>query len=339
MPNESNYLCGKDSKMVELTGNKLIKNLDAKTVELFVYTLCASFFLASLTASILGVFLIPEQVVVKPKGMREGSPLNGGFIDQRVTLSPQDLKQLYMRNIFNSEAPAIEEEGTVDNSNAQDLVKSDLPLKLLGTIFASDPGLGIAIVENTSKKSVNSFMVGDVILEGAIVREILRERVIFDRNGRREYIEVEKKELSRSRRQAGQAKTPSLGLSPLASKAPPNSFKEEGFERSGSSIVMSETYKQRLLTADFAKVLQDAKASPNYVEGELRGFKLNRIRSDSIYEKAGLQNNDVVEEVNGVPLRDTAQAIRLLNSLRSANEIEVRVNRGGSSLSLNLEIR
>jgi type II secretory pathway component PulC len=75
------------------------------------------------------------------------------------------------------------------------------------------------------------------------------------------------------------------------------------------------------------------------VDGELRGFIITRIRKDSIYEKAGIQNDDIVEEVNGVPLTDTSQAIRLLQSLRNESEIEIRVKRGGSPMSFTIGVR
>lgn len=75
------------------------------------------------------------------------------------------------------------------------------------------------------------------------------------------------------------------------------------------------------------------------VDGELKGFKLDRIRSDSIYQKAGLQNGDVVEEINGIPLTDTSQAIKLLQSLRNEADIEIRFSRSGAKQNLNMKVK
>src|SRR5690606_24595164 len=126
-------------------------------------------------------------------------------------------------------------------------------------------------------------------------------------------------------------------VAPIATEPPPPTYKEEGFERKDREITMTQAYKQRLLTEQFTNVLQDAKATPKIGEGgEIQGFCLTRIRKDSIYEKAGLQNDDCVTEINGVPLTDTAQAIRLLQSLRNENEIEVRLMRGGAPTRFNL---
>ena len=89
------------------------------------------------------------------------------------------------------------------------------------------------------------------------------------------------------------------------------------------------------------KVLQDAKARPNMVNGVLKGFELTRIREDSIYEKAGFQNGDIVEEINGIPLKDAASSIRLLQQLKAknVNDIEVRLNRGGSIMDMVISIQ
>jgi len=133
--------------------------------------------------------------------------------------------------------------------------------------------------------------------------------------------------------------TESPGIAPIATEPPPQTYQEEGFERKDREIQMAQTYRQKLLTTDFTKVLQDAKASPNMVDGELRGFELSRIRKDSIYEKSGLQNADIIEEINGVALTDVAQAIRLLQSLRETPEIELRIVRGGAPMKFTLTIR
>ena len=130
-----------------------------------------------------------------------------------------------------------------------------------------------------------------------------------------------------------------LGGSGYATEPPPESYKEEGFERKGTSIEMSSEYKNRLLTADFAAVLQDAKASPNVVNGVLKGWKLDRIRKGSIYEKAGVQNGDVIMEINGVMLNDAAQSIKHLQGLRNESELDLSLDRGGTKLNFNFKVR
>ena len=259
------------------------------------------------------------------------SSLNQGGVDAIVR-----------RNIFNSEGAIGDKTDapTKQQEQVTEVVKSDLPVKLVGTIYGGDPFSGIALVENTTKRTINSFMISDSLAKDAVIKEIHKERIIIDNNGRLEFIEVDQQQLTRSKRRKKAAPAvASTGVAPLATDPPPSSYKEEGFERKDREMSMTQAYRNKLLSTDFTKVLQDAKASPNVVDGELKGFILTRVRKDSIYEKAGLQNDDIVEEINGIPLTDTSQAIKLLQSLRNESEIELRINRGGSPQKFLLNIR
>ena len=165
----------------------------------------------------------------------------------------------------------------------------------------------------------------------------------MDRGGRREFLDMEVTELVRSSRDRSKKKPPGGAKSdeptPIASGPAPENFKEDGFERAGSNIQITSAWKENLLTTDFTRVLQDAKAEANVVDGEVKGFRLTRIREGSAYLKAGFQNNDVIEEINGVPLKDAGNAIRQLQQLKTASDIEVRVNRGGSSFNMNIQVK
>ena len=259
------------------------------------------------------------------------------------SLSQASIDTILKRNLFNSDGEVEDtatEEKKGDEEKSAEVVKSDLPVKLLGTIYGGDPFSGIALVENETKKTVNSFMVGDILTKDATVKgEVHQERIIVDHNNRLEFIEVTTEGLNRSRRHSKKPASTEPTIAPIATAPPPDNYKEDGLERKGHDTVMTDVYRKRLLTTDFAKVLQDAKATPNMVDGELRGFESwTRIRQDSIYEKAGLKNDDIITEVNGVPLTDTAQAIRLLQSLRNESDIEVRILRGGSPQKFTLGI-
>ncbi len=307
-----------------------------------------SFFLASVISIIVGRALLSTDDInrVGKVPSSAGTTIELTLPEGTVTLNNQAVQKILHRNIFNSEGPAEDPlaGGQKTEKTPQDdkPVKSDLPLKLLGTIYAGNSLLGIALVENTEKNLINSFMVGDMLVEGVVILEVGRDRVILSRNGRKEFIELAKTELIRSRRDKKKSKkviTSSDEPTPLATEPPPDAFKEDGFERKGDQVEMSGSYRERLLSSDMAKVLQDAKATPNMVGGELKGFILDRIRKDSIYEKSGFQNGDIIEEINGISLNDTAQSIKLLNSLRGESEIEIRYKRGGKWAVKALNVR
>ncbi len=303
--------------------------------------LVASFVLASTLSLYMSIVLLP--VGKSTRAGREKAANDTPRIDA-ATFNRADLDLIMDRNIFNSEGKLGDsiEGSTPKSRTASDrLVRSDLPLKLTGVIAAGDPFNGLAMIDNTEKKKTGSYMVGDPIVENVQLVEIYDDRVILERNGGREYLEMAQFEMPAGRRK-GQRPSGggALPLDRIASRPPPESFREDGFERKGSTIKLTEEFKRNLLSADqLTKVLQDAKAEPNMVGGELKGFRLTRIRENSVYEKAGFQNGDIVEEINGIPLRDAAGAIKLLNQLKNEKDIEVRLNRGGAVSTLGIQIQ
>ncbi|MBI2601539.1 MAG: hypothetical protein HYW48_00635 [Deltaproteobacteria bacterium] len=294
----------------------------------FVLALIASLFLSRIflpQVSTRGIFERPAMVVIE----REAS-----------TLNPNSIKEIVDRNIFNKEGKVPKEDALVSKEKGPagvEAIKSDLPLKLTGTIYGGNPQAGLAVIENTEAKKQNSFLVGDRVMDKVTVAEIHRYKVILQVADHKEYIELEEKIIERGKRakdKKGKVAALSGMLQPGAEK-----FSEEGFERDGAAITMSSDYRQKLLSSDFAKILQDAKAEPFLEGGELSGFQLRRIKPDSIYMKAGLIDGDIIKEINGVSLVDTAQTIKLLNSLRGANEMEFSLVRGGKKMTIQLQVK
>ncbi len=322
---------------------RLIRFLRRFSFQWISAILAAAFILASGLSLYMSFVFLPVGKINRTKVRTSSEILK---LDKKKS-HKADHDIILERNIFNSEGKtgdAIDGPAKPGGGpRALDkLVKSDLPLKLVGLIFAGDPYNGLAMIENTQKKRTSSYMVGDTIQDDAKLLEIYDDRVILERNVGREYVELEKFVMPTSKRK-GQAPKGGVGgvtLDRLASKPPPDTFLEDGFERKGMNIKLTEEFKRNILAPEMlTKVLQDAKAEPNLVGGELKGFRLTRIRENSVYEKAGFQNNDIVEEINGIPLRDAAGAIRLLNQLRSEKEIEVRVNRNGTSTNMQIQIQ
>lgn len=264
----------------------------------------------------------------------------------KVERKPMDkavLVAILDRNIFNSEGKVGDSiDGPARTKASDKILKSDLQLKLLGVIFSGDPFNGLAMLEIGSANKTTSYMVGDKVQDDAVLYQVFDDRIILERaGGIREYVELQQFEIvsSRGKKPSREIKS-GAGVGTIAGGASATEFKEDGFERKSNSIKLTQEYKRNLLSPDnLTKILQDAKAEPNMVGGQLQGFRLTRIKEDSVYEKAGFQNGDIIEEINGIPLRDAGGAIRLLNQLREAKDIEVRMNRNGAVSNLAIQVQ
>jgi general secretion pathway protein C len=81
------------------------------------------------------------------------------------------------------------------------------------------------------------------------------------------------------------------------------------------------------------------RAVPHFQDGKAAGFRLFAIRQDSVFEKIGLKNGDIISKINGNELTDPARAMSLIQELRSEGHITVDVMRNRQPTTLNYEIR
>lgn len=297
--------------------------------------LTASFIVASAVSTAIGYFMMGQT------DTRSHSPIDiqqESHWSTAPTLSKSQVDKILERNLFNSEGQM----GDIDpNSTSTKASKTTLPVKVLGIIYGGNPFAGLAMVENTEKRTVNSFLVGDLLSPDATVKEIHVDQILISNMGRTEFAPLDAVEIRRSSRGGRRTTKPSTSLTGAgyATDAPPENYQEEGFDRKGNNVEMTQEYKNRLLTVDFANVLQDAKASPNVVDGVIKGWKLERIRKGSIYEKVGIQNGDVIEEINGAALTDASQAVKTLQQMRNEGTIEIRGSRSGQPFTKSLKVR
>ncbi len=299
--------------------------------------MAVGFVLASLLSLLIGHFILPTEKDLRIESNSAQDGESGTILDYRTeTLTEIDIQQILDRNIFNSQGK-FPEEDTQDEEGGPGIVESTLPLRLVGTISGGNPYIGIAIIENKEKNVVNSFMVTENIMESqnAILDEIYPQRIILTHNGRKEFIKLDIKNVVRISRKAKKG-----GGRSLASSSDSNDYYvEDGFERKGSQVRLTQSYKADLLGAQLQKVLKDAKADPRTgPDGRVNGWTMKNIKPDSIYQKMGIKEGDVVTEVNGYSLNDGPKAVKVLRSLQKEEKFKIRVERGGSSFDIDMGV-
>lgn len=249
-------------------------------------------------------------------------------------LEPPDVGEfnsIIARNLFNSESADAD---TTDQGCEPQ--PSNLPLKLRGVIYGGAANASLVLLESTATRETDSFVLGESVPGNAKISDISRDRVYFIRNGCPQYLAVEQPEPLKRREADPSRRTQALAPASVGGSA---DFSEEGFERKGTEINVTKQWIERAVTLDFAKTLQDAKASPNMVGGQVKGFVLTQIRPDSVYEKMGFENGDVVRSINGIELNDAARAIQTLNAMRNEAQLEVTLERAGAVQTRKIQVK
>jgi general secretion pathway protein C len=90
---------------------------------------------------------------------------------------------------------------------------------------------------------------------------------------------------------------------------------------------------------DLPKLLSQARAVPYMVNGSMNGFRLDSIAPASFYEKIGLKQGDVLQQVNGVDIRDPGTMLTLFQQLRNEKTVRLDVLRSNQRTAMTFDIR
>jgi general secretion pathway protein C len=85
---------------------------------------------------------------------------------------------------------------------------------------------------------------------------------------------------------------------------------------------------------NFADVIKQARVIPHSVNGAPAGFRILRIQNQSIFQRLGLANNDIIQRVNGESLASADQALRLFTLFQNEREIVLDIQRSNEDLTL-----
>lgn len=299
-----------------------------RAVTNLIGTILIAWILSLIAAEFLGLFLSQKSAA------SVGLPATQAGFDRSV-LADFDRRSVgyYLpicdRNIFDSQGRSVcgsvpevtEEDGVVEDLDSAP-TRSDLAATLLGTLVSSNSEASFANIAPKGGEASN-YYIGDTVLGEAKIYDVVRNRVFFVRNGRREYLEVENLP-------AIYAQSPS--------KRSSSKKKSGGIKRVGNKSVISRNKVDDVLQ-NLNKILQQSRMVPNFKNGVVNGFKIFAIKRGSIFQELGLKNGDVVQRINGTDIDTVEKALPMLQLLQTEQNVNIDLLRGGAKKSLSVEIR
>jgi general secretion pathway protein C len=137
---------------------------------------------------------------------------------------------------------------------------------------------------------------------------------------------------------------------PVASAAPPEPPKSTGAPALPADIASKI---QKVSDTEFnidrsvvdkilenqAELMRSARIVPEQKDGKVVGVRLFGIRPDTLLGSLGLQNGDRLETLNGFNMASPEKALEAYARLRTASKLNVSVNRRGTPVSINLNIK
>ena len=271
----------------------------------------------------VGIFFI-AQVMTFQVGKQLRVPLQPAFTPPEVIVKKRESKSFEFynpiidRNIFNLRPPVV-------GANSLE-PKVVVPITLLGTVVGVSEEFSYAILEDPYQKVQRIFRLQDTIAPGVELVEISRNQIAILRDGVREEVTVSALE------QGG----PTRAFAPPQAPQPqsPQALSPEG---SGNFLVDKREFDAA--TQDINRLMTQARLVPNFSGGVPDGFRIFSIVPGSLYEKAGLRNGDIVQNINGVELKDPEKAFQIYQLLKDNDRFTIDLVRAGQKMSLNYEIR
>lgn len=264
----------------------------------------------------------PEQAIGKNMGL--AGPLGHKKIDYFYVVR---------RNIFNS----AQSQDFVDNIShtpssgvnigisGDNVPKTTLNLKLVGTVLSTDGHTYFAAIENKDTGEQHLYRLNEIVSEAKIVK-IERNRALLKRGENIEALEIDFSLSSK-----GSSSTASLGVHARRGGVITRVAKGE--------YLVSRKYVDAQLK-NMSKLLTQVRAVPNIDKnGSTNGFKLFSIKKGSVFDKLGLKNRDLVKRINGVELNSVENGLELFQALRNETSFEVDVLRGSKKTTLKFNLQ
>ena len=257
--------------------------------------------------------LLPAPEAAGPVLLQQTAPVSTGK-------AAADLEQLLSYSLFGKVTAEPQRAAPV----VTEAPKTQLNVKLTGVVAQANPNSGSAIIE--SRGSEGTYAIDDTI-EGtnAVLKQVLIDRVLIQQAGRFETLMLDGIEYTRmAQANAGLGREdnpePSyeneLVVSPQAA-AP-------ALDDSDLGISRDELLAEPMKFFDYIRV------SPKHDNnGVLLGYRLMPGKDPALFNQLGLQQNDLAVEINGIPLNDMQQAMRVINELRDASEAAIKIERDG----------
>ena len=196
-------------------------------------------------------------------------------------------------------------------------------LRLIGIVLSDQRG-GLAIVEELASKQQALYHLHDSVLDLGEVAEIRRNGIVVRQGNVEELLELAISEGLNA-----------LGGTPAAGPPPSSTTSAAGAPL--RKVVDRREVEQAM--NDLPKLLSQARAVPNTVNGAVNGFRLDYIAPASFYEKIGVQTGDVLQRVNGVDIRDPSTMLTLLQQLKNEQIVKLDVVRNNQRSTITYELR
>ncbi len=238
-------------------------------------------------------------------------PRNSGILT--TSAAGADTTAIAAAHLF-GEADAVDET-TPPAVELADLEETNLSnLKLRGTIASDLPEFSIAIIGDGGNEE-KVYVIGDPVASGAALHAVYPDRVVLDEQG-----ELTNLSLPRDFGPTTTSYMPTI----------PTLEEEEYEEEYVTEESVDEESIQAVVAQNVSRLADVIRPTPYFVNGQQQGYRVYPGRNRDQFTALGLRPGDLIKDIDGQSLTDPTQAMQIFQSLGTATQVSVTVERDGT---------
>jgi general secretion pathway protein C len=196
--------------------------------------------------------------------------------------------------------------------------KTKLNLVLRGVIAADPMKMSHAIIARGKKGQEEVYAVGEKMPGGITIESIHPDHVVLNRGGKLETLQLIADE----------------DVGKITSARQSGNVRSQGSTAQGLAGVRQQILQNPTSFGDYALPVVVKK------QGKQVGYRLQpQQKGTELMEKAGLEANDVITEINGIKLDNPQNGIGALRQLSTATSVSIMVMRNGTEVPLNIQLQ
>ena len=235
---------------------------------------------------------VGEQLIAPPIQISRSATASAGSVDVQAIANTHIFGEADKQEIV-----------VAPQEDYENLAETRLSLTLKGTIASQEEGSSIAIIADSSNEE-KIYVVKNIVAPGATLHAIYADRVILNRGGTLEVLNLPKE------------------FPPSAAPVRRNTSTVARATNNTPSI-------QTAITENVSKLADVIRPTPYYVAGQMQGFRVYPGRDRRQFAALGLRPGDLVKDIDGAALTNPAQATQIFQGLGDKDQVSVTVERNG----------
>ena len=212
------------------------------------------------------------------------------------------------------------------------MATEELGLQLIGTVVADNPWDRLAIIEDRNTGKQYPRREGDRVGKKAVVKKILRNRVIIDAGSGEVILVIGHSQPSGSppaRYQGARGRVPAS-----------TQFYASVVRGQDLNIFLPKTYDRKDVDTYFADMdaWRKTHVQPAGEGNAAAGFVITNIQRGSVPWRMGLRSGDAIKSVNGKVISGPDEVGTFFNTIKKGGEISVGIERESEAQELQISV-